>query len=50
MQYREKEIVDLWLFDTKVMLRSVWGKKRKKGGGNVGHDVVFIKLLILSIS
>ena len=31
-QYREKEIVDLWLFDTKIMLRSVWQKIAKKGG------------------
>jgi hypothetical protein len=32
-QYREKEIVDLWLLDTKIMLRSVWEKKLQKKGG-----------------
>jgi hypothetical protein len=40
--YREKEIVDLWLFDTKIMLRSVWKKNCKKKGGNVGHDPMYL--------
>jgi hypothetical protein len=42
-QYREKEIVDLWLFDTKIMLRSVWKKiAKKRGRGNVGHDPMYL--------
>jgi hypothetical protein len=41
-KYKEKEIVDIWLFDTKIMLRSVWKKKAKKKGGNVGHDPMYL--------
>jgi hypothetical protein len=31
----EREIVDLWLFDTKIMLGSVWKKiaNKKRGEG-----------------
>jgi hypothetical protein len=40
----EREIVDLWLFDTKIMLGSVWKKNanKKRGRGNVGHDPMYL--------